>query len=55
MDTWGIAIFVVGVVGYFVSKKKPGFLFVAGIGVGITIGALWAMSIVNQVFGQYGF
>lgn len=55
MDTWGIVIFVAGTVAYFVFKKKPGFLFIAGIGVGIIIGAWWAMSIVKQVFGQYGF
>jgi hypothetical protein len=49
MDILGIGIFVVGLILYFVTKKKAIFLFVAGIGAGIVIGAIWAMSIVNNI------
>jgi len=48
MDTWGIIVFAVGAVLYFVSKRKPGFLFVAGVGLGIVIGAVWSILIVNR-------
>jgi len=51
MDGWGIGIFVVGVVLYFLSKKQPVFLFVAGVGAGIFIGAMWAYSIVTRHLG----
>jgi hypothetical protein len=50
MDGWGIGIFVVGLILYFVSKKKPFFLFVSGVGAGIFIGALWAYSMVMSAF-----
>jgi len=50
MDTWGIGIFVVGMVLYFLSKRKSVFLFMAGIGAGILIGAIWATMIFNQAF-----
>lgn len=50
MDLWGIIIFVGGIIGYFASRRKwHGCLFVAGIGAGIVIGAIWAMMIVNSV------
>ena len=51
MDMWGIAILVIGIVGYFVSKKNPGFLFVIGFGAGMTIAAWYAVYLINQVFG----
>jgi hypothetical protein len=46
MDGWGIGIFVVGLILYFVTKKKPIFLFISGIGAGVLIGALWAYYLV---------
>jgi len=49
MDGWGIGISVVGLILYFVSKKKAIFLFLSGVGAGILIGAIWAMIIVNRV------
>lgn len=50
MDGIGIAIFAVGLILFFVTKKKyPVFLFASGIGAGILIGAIWAMSIVNSL------
>jgi len=49
MDIWGIGIFVVGLILYFVTKKQPFFLFVSGVGAGIVIGAVWAMQIVNSL------
>lgn len=49
MDGWGIGIFIVGLILYFVTKRKAIFLFVSGIGAGIVIGAVWAMSIVNNL------
>jgi hypothetical protein len=42
MDGWGIAIFIVGAVLYVVLKRKPVFLFVCGVGVGLFVGAIWA-------------
>jgi hypothetical protein len=50
MDGWGIGIFVVGLILYFVTKKKPIFLFISGIGAGILIGALWAYGLVMNAF-----
>ena len=50
MDMWGILIFVAGTAGYYVSKKKPGFLFVAGIGTGMLIGAIWVTVAINRMF-----
>ena len=50
MDGWGIGIFVIGLILYFVTKRKSFFLFISGIGAGILIGAIWAMAIVNSVF-----
>ncbi len=50
MDTWGIIIFIAGLVLYFVTKKQAFWLFVSGVGAGIVIGAVWAMSIVNSAF-----
>ncbi len=49
MDTWGIGIFVAGIALYFITKRQAAFLFVAGIGAGIIIGAIWAMAIVNSI------
>jgi len=50
MDGWGIGIFVVGLILYFVTKKKPFFLFISGIGAGIFIGAIWAYNMVMSIF-----
>lgn len=50
MDGIGIAVFVVGLILFFATKKKyPVFLFASGVGAGILIGAIWAMSIVNNI------
>lgn len=49
MDAWGIGIFVVSTLLYFITKKKGIFLLTAGIGIGIVIGAIWAMAIVNNI------
>jgi hypothetical protein len=50
MDIWGIVIFLASFALYFLTKKKTIFLFTAGIGVGIVIGAIWSMSIINNLF-----
>ncbi len=50
MDGWGIGIFVVGLILYFVTKKQPIFLFISGVGAGILIGAIWAMTIIGNIF-----
>jgi len=50
MDGWGIGIFVVGLILYFVSKKKAIFLFISGVGAGILIGAVWAYFTVTSLF-----
>ena len=50
MDGFGIVVFSLGMILYLVTKKKAFFLFVSGVGAGILIGAIWAMSIVNNLF-----
>ncbi len=50
MDGWGIAIFVLGLILYLVTKKKAIFLFISGIGLGILIGAIWSYLIVQSIF-----
>lgn len=50
MDGWGIAIFVIGLILYMISKKKAIFLFISGIGAGILIGSIWAYFIVTNLF-----
>ena len=50
MDGWGFVILIGGLIVYYATKKKyPAFLFISGIGAGIVIGAIWAMSIVNNI------
>lgn len=48
MDGWGIVIFAISLILYFATKKKPVFLFIAGVGLGILIGAIWASMLINQ-------
>ena len=50
MDGWGIGIFVIGLILYYVTKKKVFFLFISGVGAGILIGAIWSMMIINSIF-----
>jgi len=45
---WGIGIFIVGLILYFVTKKKVIFLFISGVGAGILIGAIWAYALVMK-------
>lgn len=47
MDTWALLIIAAGVILWFVSKKKPVFLFVTGVGVGLLVGAVWATMLVQ--------
>ena len=49
MDLWAFIIIGAGAVMYFVSKKKPVWLFVTGVGVGLLVGAVWAAMIVQRV------
>ena len=49
MDGVGIAIFVIGLILYFVTKKKVIFLFISGIGLGILVGAIWAYYLVMTI------
>lgn len=54
MDGWGIAIFVISVIVYFATNRKyRAFLFTAGIGAGILIGAVWAYLMVSSLASQY--
>lgn len=50
MDGWGLLIFGISIVLYLLTKSKT-FIFSAGVGAGIFIGALWAALIVASVFG----
>lgn len=54
MDTWGIAIFVIGLILYFITKKQPFFLFVSGVGAGIIIGAVWSYFLMMGILGDFG-
>ena len=47
MDGYGIGIFIVSLLIYYFSKWKF-FLFSAGVGLGLVIGAFWAMAIVKN-------
>jgi hypothetical protein len=50
MDGVGIAIFVIGLILYFVTKKKAIFLFISGVGLGIIIAAIWAYEMLMGIF-----
>ena len=50
MDVWAFLIIAASIILYFVSKKKPVFLFSLGVGIGLLWGALWAVAIVSQAF-----
>jgi len=55
MDGCGITLLLAGFVAYFVTKRKYAwFLFAAGLGTGILIGAIWAYFIattaINNIF-----
>jgi len=49
MDGVGIAIFIIGLILYFISKKKAIFLFISGIGLGFLVGAIWAYIMVTNI------
>lgn len=50
MDTWGFVIAGVSLLLYFLINPRKGiFLFTAGVGVGIVIGGVWAMVIINNI------
>jgi hypothetical protein len=53
MDGWGIAIFVIGLILYYVTKKQAGWLFVSGLGAGIFVGAVWASYLVSQALDRF--
>ena len=55
MDTWGIGILIFGIAVFFFTFKREDLkwwsrfgAFVAGLGAGIIIAALWAYSVVNK-------
>ena len=54
MDGYGIVIFLVGIVAFYVfHKRAPNlavfFVWVSGVGAGIFIGAIWATLIVSSI------
>lgn len=53
MDGWGIAIFVIGLILYFATKKQAFWLFVSGVGAGIVVGAVWAVYLLNQTLDRF--
>jgi len=55
MDIWGIVIVIIGAAGYLFSKRKPGWLFIAGVGVGILIGAVWHYALVTEAGDSFIF
>ena len=55
MDFWGIALIIIFGVVWLVARKRQNKLasfavLMVGVGIGILVGAIWAMSIVNSVF-----
>lgn len=55
MDTYGFAAIIAGGVIYFIAKRKsPAWMqfgiLVFGVGLGLVIGALWAVAIINRTF-----
>lgn len=55
MSTWGIIIFLLGVPGYFLTKRSPVFLFVAGLGTGMLIGAIWHYALITEALDSFIF
>ena len=56
MDGYGIVIFLVGIVAFYVfHKRAPNlavfFVWVSGVGAGIFIGAIWATLIISSIIG----
>ena len=56
MDIYGIILFVIGIAGYFILRKRsPGwatfFAWIWGAGTGIVIAAIWAVQIVDRLLG----
>jgi Na+/phosphate symporter len=53
MDTWGFLLIIVGATLYFATKKEanPNYgragIFIAGVGTGIVVAAVWAIQIVQ--------
>ena len=59
MDIWGIILFVIGLVGYFILRKRDTsfstfFVWLCGVGVGIFIASIWAVLIVNRTLSGFG-
>ena len=59
MDIYGIIIFIIGIAGYLILRKRaPGwatfFAWFCGVGSGIFIGAIWAIYIVERTFRGFG-
>jgi len=52
MDGWGIVIFLGSFALYYLTKKNNFFLFTAGIGAGILIGAIWSYFIILGSFSS---
>ena len=53
VDMWGIVFVLIGGIGYFLSKKShPDIakfnLFLAGIGTGMLIAAVYVLSIIDR-------
>ena len=46
MDTTAFIIIAASILLYFLSHRQPVFLFTLGAGVGLLVGALWAVAIV---------
>ena len=59
MDTYGIIIFIIGIAGYLILRKRSTgwatfFAWFCGIGVGIFVGAIWAVLITNRILSGFG-
>jgi len=56
MDIWGIIVFMVGGLLYFITRRRyPVWLFVAGVGVGVLIGAVWHYALVTETGDSFIF
>ncbi len=59
MDYYGIGLFIIGIVGYFILRNRSRgwatfFAWVWGLGTGIFVGAVWTVMLVNRMFSGFG-
>ena len=54
-DTVALLILAGGIAGYFLSKKHPFWLLVAGFGLGAIVSTYMFVARITSVFGELGY